>query len=530
MNGTAIAPPGIRPSLYQRRVLEFVRSGTGNAVVRATAGAGKTTTLVQVAEALPRDLRACFLAYGKDASLELANRLPKHVPAKTTHSLGWTILKDALAPRGVKLKLDNRKYTGLQREALATLPPTEGTAYDQDVVREYLAKLVNFARLNFTDTKDPSAVRALAVRYNLIPPDDLELETELHEQLRAVLRAGVRAALETGVIDYTDMLYVPQVLQLPTPEYDFVCVDEAQDYSPVALNFTMRLVNPEHGGRLLFVGDPRQSIFGFAGADTDALDRIVTRAQATVLPLSISYRCPRSHVELTRRIAPEMEARPDAPEGKIYWIRDAALPKWVREGDLVLCRQNAPLIGTCLRLVREGKRAFVRGRELAGQLTTMSRTAFVKGFHQWEEALEAFEHAEIERVQKSLGGRPQEGAVLAGRLDLIDGLRFLVKDLSRDRVPSQATLEERIARTFNEDETAGVVLSTVHRAKGREANRVLILYPELMPGAYAKTPEAIRGEECVQFVALTRSRRDLVFVEAPPREDSSPHGFAIQEV
>jgi DNA helicase II / ATP-dependent DNA helicase PcrA len=75
-----------------------VRSGTGNAVVRATAGAGKTTTLVQVAEALPPDLRACFLAYGKDASLELENRLPKHVPAKTTHSLGWSVLKTALGP------------------------------------------------------------------------------------------------------------------------------------------------------------------------------------------------------------------------------------------------------------------------------------------------------------------------------------------------------------------------------------------------------------------------------------------------
>ena len=509
-----------------------MRSGTGNAVVRATAGAGKTTTLVQVAEALPRDLRACFLAYGKDASRELENRLPTHVAAKTTHSLGWSVLQDALGRRRVKLQLDNRKYTVLQRDALATIPPSEGTASrnEAEVAKEYLAKLVNYTRLNFTDTKDPSDVRALAVRYNLTPPDDLELETELHEQLRSVLRAGVQAALHTGVIDYTDMLYIPEVLQLPVPEYDFVCVDEAQDYSPVALNFTMRLVKPDHGGRLVFVGDPRQSIFGFAGADTDALDRIVTRANATVLPLSISYRSPRIHVELARMIAPEMEARPDAPDGNIYWIRDATLPKWVREGDLILCRQNAPLIGTCLRLVREGKRAFVRGRELAGQLTAMSHAAFGRGFHQWEEALEAFEHAEIQRVHKSLGGRPQEGTVLAERLDLIEGLRFLTKDLSRDQTPTLVTLEERIALTFKEDESAGVVLSTVHRAKGREANRVLILYPELMPGAYAKTPEAIRGEECVQFVALTRSRRDLIFVEAPPREPPSPHGLAIQEV
>lgn len=519
-----------RPSLYQRRVLDFVRSGTGNAVVRATAGAGKTSTLVHVAETLPRDLRTCFLAFGKDARSELQNRLPKHVEAKTTHSLGLATLKSALGGRGVRPKMEERKYGVLQRQALATLSWLRSSKYEKDVASEYLAQLVRFARLNYVDTKDADAVRALAVRYNLVPPQDLSLETQLHEQLRWLLKAGVREALQTGVIDFIDMIYIPEVLKLPVPEYDFVCVDEAQDYSAVALNFTMRLVNPEHGGRLLFVGDPRQSIYGFAGADTDALDRIITRTNATILPLSITYRCPRSHVELTKCIAPEIEARPDAPRGNIYWIHDKALPKWVREGDLILCRYNGPLIGACLRLVRDGKRAFVRGRELAGQLTRMSRAAFKDGFYRWTEALKGFEDAEVKRLRQSLAGRPQQEAVVADRRDLIEGLNFLVQDLARDMPPTQSALEERINETFSEEESTAVILSTVHRAKGREANRVLILYPELMPAGYAKTREAVLGEECVQFVALTRARRDLVFVELPPRDDWKPSERALRGV
>jgi len=511
----------VGPSLYQRRVLEFVRSGTGNAVVRATAGAGKTTTLVQVAEILPRDLRSCFLAFGKDAANELRSRLPRHMDARTTHSLGGRALASALGKRNAsELELDPQKYIKLVNKALNDLAPRAKTTEERAEWQEYLSKLVEYARLNHIDAGNQDEIRDLAVRYNFEPPVDLEVEAELHGYLQRILEAGVAHALEQGHIDFTDMLYVPEAAQLALPRYDFVCVDEAQDYSAVALNLTMRLVDPEQGGRLLFVGDPRQSIYGFAGADTDALERIITRANAAVLPLSISYRCPKSHVALAQRIAPETEASPTAPEGNLYWIKDHALPDWAREGDLILCRNNGPLVATCLRLVRNGKRARVRGRELAEDLVRLSRRAFRTGFRHPEERLEEFEEAEIHQLRRRLHGRAHEEAVVAEREDLIDCLRYLVKDLARDGDLSRRALEERIRRTFGEDSTA-VVLSTVHRAKGQEANRVIILYPELMPATYAHTPEAIRGEECVQFVALTRAKRDLVFVEQPPRDERS---------
>lgn len=507
----------LRPSLYQQRVLEFVRVGVGHGVVRATAGSGKTTTLVQVAASLPDDLRACFLAFAKDAATELRARLPQRVEAYTVHSLGRRVLYAHLKRLGTELGApDDGKYRALVKAEMADV--ALGHALSQEALAEagaHLLELVKFARLNLTQTKDEAAVRDLAVRYNLTPPEDVGLETELHRRLPRVLRQGHDQALKHGRIDYTDMLYLPWVLRLEPDPYDFVCVDEAQDYSALALEFTLRLVGER--GRLLFVGDPRQSIFGFAGADTDALDRIISKTDATVLPLSITYRCPTSHVNLARLIAPEMEASPHAVPGNVYWVDDRVLERWVHPGTLVLCRTNGPLVATCLRLVRAGKPAFVRGLDLAPRVRELGQRAFRGGFTDPEGALERLEHLEAAKLRRALRGHPDAEFVVRQRLDVIDCLRVLVLELMQAARPSLGKLERLIERTFGEGGDA-VVLSTVHRAKGKEADRVVILYPELMPAVYARTAEAVRGEACVQFVALTRAKRDLVFVASPPRE------------
>lgn len=507
------------PSPHQRRVLDFVRSGTGHGVVRATAGSGKTTTLEQVAGILPEDLALCFLAFGKATAKELKDRLPARVETRTTHSLGLRALRAELNRRGVPpQELDKRKYARMVSRTIGDL--AQEFAVNQSelkTAREYLERLVEFARLNLTDTKDLAAVRRLATQYNLVPPASYELEAELYKQLRSILREGVRAALEEGLFDFTDELYVTQVHRLPVRQFDFVCVDEAQDYSAVALEFTMRLVDEQSGGRLLFVGDPRQSLYGFAGADTDALDRIINRTNATILPLSVSYRCPRSHMELARQIAPEARSRPGAPEGKIYWIKDHALPKWVRAGDMILCRSNGPLVRTCLRLVRGGLPAVVVGHELPKQIIDLSKRAFAKGFADYADRLDRFAAVEEHRLRKSARASEAVEGHVADRLDLIECLSFIANDVAETGALSLDAIEARVEQLFGDSRRA-VQLSSVHRAKGQEADRVFIYHPNLMPATYARTAEAIRGEECVQFVALTRARRDLVFVESPPPE------------
>ena len=57
----------MRLSSYQQRIVEFARKGSGHGVIQATAGAGKTSTLVAVAHALPAGTSTCFLAFARDA-------------------------------------------------------------------------------------------------------------------------------------------------------------------------------------------------------------------------------------------------------------------------------------------------------------------------------------------------------------------------------------------------------------------------------------------------------------------------------
>jgi DNA helicase-2/ATP-dependent DNA helicase PcrA len=151
---------------------------------------------------------------------------------------------------------------------------------------------------------------------------------------------------------------------------------------------------------------------------------------------------------------------------------------------------------------------------------TLVRSLFAKrSFVNYDEDLAAYYRLEANRIRKRHEGQKNLEVLLAQLRDEVDCLHYLIEDTAKDGPLSVERLEERTERTFGErDGEPSVVLSSVHRAKGKEANRVLILYPELMPASYARTPEAVRGEACVAFVALTRAKRDLVFVQAPPRE------------
>jgi DNA helicase-2/ATP-dependent DNA helicase PcrA len=520
------SPPSVRqtrePSAYQRRILAFVETGRGHGVVSATAGAGKTSTLVMVAKSLPPGVRSCFLAFGAEAARELARRLPADVPAMTVHKLGRRTLLGGLARGCAGLRgVDRSKYGRIIQGLVSQDDFYRGL--DAAALREcrgHLAALVRLARLDLVEPSDEERLADLVDRHGLVRPAAVPstpgaLRAAFAKTLTEVLTEGVKEALKQGIIDFTDMLWVPVSQHIDPPRFDFVCVDEAQDYSVLALEFTRRLVDERSGGRLLFVGDPRQGIYGFAGADPQALARIARETGASVFPLSVTYRCPRSHVDLARLLAPEIEPGPGAGVGRVFWISDQVLEYWALEGDLMLCRANAPLVGACLRLIRAGKRAFVRGRDLGEQLEALARRALPDGSIPPDGRLERFAAAEEKRLRGLLAGRPHLHAVLAERRDLLDSLRFLAHDARSDGPGGLDTLLERISRIF-EPSGKSIVLSTVHRAKGQEAERVHILYPELMPAPYARTAQAVGGESCVQFVALTRARRDLIFVSATP--------------
>ena len=263
------------PSSHQEAIFGFALEGTGHGVIMATAGSGKSTTLVEVAHRLPEGTRACFLAFNTAAAQQLKDRLPAHVTARTVHALGLKTL--AASIKGNKLaQVYPRKYQELVKARLRNTEENyRVSSRTASQAVHYLRELTHYARVNLSQETDRGVLERLARTYHLRPPDQPELVNNLHAQLLEILHDGVALALE-GLYDYTDMIYAPIQANLsPTQHFDLVCVDEAQDLSRVQLEFILRLPCP--GGRLLFVGDPKQAIYGFAGADTRAMSRIVER-------------------------------------------------------------------------------------------------------------------------------------------------------------------------------------------------------------------------------------------------------------
>ena len=107
--------------------------------------------------------------------------------------------------------------------------------------------------------------------------------------------------------------------------------------------------------------------------------------------------------------------------------------------------------------------------------------------------------------------------VLAQKKDLFDAVKLVIQDGVARGFRRSDEFTGHIKMLFAEEKGA-ISFSTVHQAKGCEAERVFILYPERMIASYAHVEKALRGEECIQFVALTRARRELFFVEDSERD------------
>lgn len=71
-------------------------------------------------------------------------------------------------------------------------------------------------------------------------------------------------------------------------------------------------------------------------------------------------------------------------------------------------------------------------------------------------------------------------------------------------------LNDCIKKIYTED-VEGIILSTIHKSKGLESDRVFFLNPDLIPSTYVKSQEALYSEWCLKFVAITRARKELIY-------------------
>jgi superfamily I DNA/RNA helicase len=306
-------------------------------------------------------------------------------------------------------------------------------------------------------------------------------------------------------VDFDDMIYMPVALGLPVPSYSNVFVDEAQDLNRCQIELVMKMVKKPNG-RIIAVGDPKQSIYGFRGADTEAMPRIREALNATVMPLSVCYRCPTSHLELAREIVPHIEAAPNAIEGEIDSIGvDAFSDSITKETNepMVLCRTNAPLISYAIRLIKQGKKAHVRGADIGNFLRGLVIGFQSYSLSEFNSKVDEWENAQLEQLEK----RRASNAVKDTIIDYADVLRAFAEQCA-----NPFDIVKMIDRIFSDD-VDGTVFSSVHRAKGLEAETVYIIRPDQLPLIRKDQQEwELVQEMNLKYVALTRSKNRLVFV------------------
>jgi len=521
------------PSPYQEAIFAFLEAGRGNGLVRAAAGAGKTSTIIAACQRLPewQRQRTLLLAYNAHIRDELKERAPYGVQVLTNHQLGMRAISAYFTsqglPTGGQNWVNKWKYPDLinlyWRNVLTADPRGSRAALA-------LGELLGLIRLNLVDGTDTEAAWEVAQRYGVeIRAQDEEtvlgaLPTILlwgREGLPRdlAMAGGTKNYHPSRMIDFDDMLWLPHVLPGVTfPQYDLVMADECQDLSKAQLETALKAVAP--GGRTLMVGDPNQAIYAFAGADASAYDAIKDRTNAVELPLTVCYRCARKVVEAAAAILPGIEAKPNAPEGIVETITEAGALQMIRPGDALLCRINAPLVAAAFELIRRGIPAKVLGRDIGARvLRTLDDIALVEGFT--FQKLPTIAAQWLSTRLSILAQRKDSEDAQIALTDQVETVTEVWGWCKGKGASSAAEMRVQIEQLFS-DEASAVTLSSIHKSKGLEWNRVFILKPSKLPHPMARTEGAQIQEINLKYVAYTRAERELYIALEPGKKVVEP--------
>jgi DNA helicase-2/ATP-dependent DNA helicase PcrA len=489
--------------------------------VQANAGTGKSTTIEWAVTKPPKGIKLSsqqeaiitFLKVGrkkistrltcfnKTIQEDLQGRMPK-IECVTNNSLGNSTLR---THRGFT-KCDGRKYFYLIKDLMGD-PFKDKTLWPRIST---INALVDMARSTLTGTYDEldysvtiDELREMAETYcvSVDKWDDWEKVAE-------VINLGIEAYTKRGFIDFTDQIVLPHVFGIKPPKVCRAYVDEAQDSSPAQIELILSSCE-----QAIIVGDVNQSIYLWTGAAPDAIPSMETRLNTMNLPLSITRRCPKSHVEYAKRFLPPdtlFAAHEDNIDGTIITgvsININLYSKLVEDqvDNLFLSRTNAPLVKHCFQCFRHRIPAKIRGRNFVKQAQT--KLMSLKG-KTMSDCITELTNS-FEKQINNLSALGKSDQVEAKQDELAVYLLFMIES---------ETIQDAIntmEKMFSDENLAhGINFTSVHRAKGLEAHTTGILTPELMPPVWSlKNPTLHKQELNVAYVAHTRSKNTM-FINA----------------
>lgn len=531
-----------QPTARHQAIFSAVTSGKGNLLINAVAGSGKTTTLLHMADKLIQpDDQLLFLAFSKAIADELASRLPqRHTSSGQQSCFAGTInsvgLQVARKQRAGKIFVDadktkkmvSRMMPDLNRDDAAAVVKLVATAKSMgiipDSVRESFAAN-GLPRWTFAEWE------RMIMRFDLCATLGVSSTTQAADKRRILLLLAkadtvfCRSVEDTAVVDFDDMILLPVLWEMAFPKFSWVFVDEAQDLSQLQRVFVERLLKA--GGkksRAVFVGDRRQAIFAFRGADSASMDSIKAQFSCTEYPLDVCYRCGVAQLKLAATWEPTIKPAPNAAAGSVSVVPEGEHEKLTKaiaaarlDGAMVVSRKTATLLRCAYRLLAERvpmkMKADGLDKKILGDIALVLFGSRKKDPATSTDTVETF-RKKLEKWEQDallIAETDEQKAMIAEKKEVLDA----IAEACEERFVSGMCAS--VVAVFTPQPNP-VFMMTIHGSKGLEANNVFWIEPEMCPHPRATTKEAQEQETNLMYVAATRARKNLILAPQPQKK------------
>jgi superfamily I DNA/RNA helicase len=478
-------PPPYPPSTNQQAIFDFVPSNKDSLQIEAVAGSGKSTTIKWLMTQYEEVSLA--LAFNNSIANDLKASVPSWVTASTCHSSGYAQMKNKF----MRVNLVQDKAFFIMRDLYPALYDADKSDSKKNEVYSRVKNTRRLISLIKMTLSNPASEQDLM---NLVDTYTLDMDDLMMDVFASVPHIMKSMLDQVNSVDFDDMMWMPIMLNLEMDKYPVVYVDECQDLNNLMTEYVKRLA----GGKVISVGDRRQAIYGFSGANTNSIDIIKSTFNSHELPLDICYRCGSDIVEYAQRIVPHIKPWEGAGKGIVTQGEDIFSHP---DGSMILCRRNAPLIKPCLQLIKQGRKAIVKGRNIGEQLVEMVKKC------KSESSASVVDEVR-ESVEKKIGNilsrKTVNVAAVEQLQDSLDVIEVIAEDCS-----TRNEIENKINIIFSES-TKGITLSSIHKAKGLEADEVSIIdYDNVRMKRDNMTQEMSDQESNLEYVAITRAKKKL---------------------
>lgn len=452
---------------------------TATIKVAAGAGCGKTSTLAEYGRRWPAN--GLYVAFNKSIAVEARRKFPKSIDTRTGHSVAFRALK--IQDRGLLINKFRFEHLRSYDEMIVGVAGMT----DGQVRASILRTLNNF--LIDEGSKLKSAHCSL---------DDIAQRNAVRRMVFAIAAKLLRFEKHNLPITHDTYLKAFELWHRIEGDLEYLLLDEAQDLNPVMISIASKSGLPT-----IVVGDSHQSIYRFRGA-VDAMSQF----NADEMPLSQSWRFGADVAKLANRILASHSSPPrhrlKGNPGRSTEVLKYGGQIRTGPGTAVLARTNARLFESLANIQKPFH--LIGGMdELRRQLSS----AYALRHHQ----LHLVVDETVARFTSwhALGNAAERGDADARKLrDIIN--RY------ESRLPA---ILDRLQRLHCIRETdAPLIVSTAHKAKGREFATVIVLDDFELPSELVKRrrngPSQLHETNQqinLLYVACTRATHRLYLAE-----------------